>query len=161
MYEKILVALDGSSRAEEVLPHVSALANRFDSRLVLVMVVPDVLQVMSMEAASATAMGGIMGQDMKILTEAMDNQAEGGTRYLEDTARRLRGSDVVVDTVVRRGKASDEIIRCAQEENVDLMAICTRGHGGLKRWMFGSVADYVLRSSGVPVLLITPSGDEV
>ena len=55
------------------------------------------------------------------------------------------------------GKAEEAIIRYARDNQIDLIALATHGRGGLQNTLFGSVAQHVLRESGLPLLLIRPS----
>jgi nucleotide-binding universal stress UspA family protein len=74
--------------------------------------------------------------------------------YLEGVGAGLqeRGIPVRVDTV--EGQAHPQIVQFAEENEVDLIVISTRGQSGMSRWLMGSVADRVVRGSTVPVLLI-------
>ena len=76
--------------------------------------------------------------------------------YLEEVAEPLRENGLDVACVVLHGVAGDVIVSYAQNEPVDLIALATHGHSGLGRIVFGSVADHVLRESGLPILVIKP-----
>ena len=58
------------------------------------------------------------------------------------------------------GNSHEGIVSCAESEQVDLIVICTRGHSGLSHWLMGSVADRVVRGTGVPVLLVSARQEE-
>lgn len=58
-----------------------------------------------------------------------------------------------VETCVRIGRASEEILKCSEEKNVDLIVIGSRGLGGFSRTLLGSVSDKVLNAAKVPVLV--------
>jgi nucleotide-binding universal stress UspA family protein len=62
-----------------------------------------------------------------------------------------------VKAVTLLGKAEEAIIRYARDNQIDLIALATHGRGGLQNTLFGSVAQHVLRESGLPLLLIRPS----
>ena len=55
---------------------------------------------------------------------------------------------------MRVGPAADGILGCAAERRGDLIVMCTHGRGGLGRWVYGSVADRVLRGAPIPILLV-------
>ena len=57
-------------------------------------------------------------------------------------------------------RAGEAILSYAGRNNVDLIATATHGRSGLRRGIFGSVADYVLRESGLPMLVLRPQGRE-
>ena len=67
---------------------------------------------------------------------------------------RLRAAGLTVQTAVRTGDASPEIVAGAREEQADLIAMTTHGRGGLRRLLSGSTADGVLRHASVPVFLL-------
>jgi nucleotide-binding universal stress UspA family protein len=87
----------------------------------------------------------------------LDRQAH---EYLQKAAAMLRGAQPRVRLEVARGNPAVEILRVAAEQGVELIAMTTHGRGALGRWVFGSVADRVARSSPVPVLLVRPSEGE-
>ena len=146
MFRKILVCLDGSSLAEQVLPYATEVAERFGSKIVL-------LQVVHLPAsfAAAAAQGG-----EKILEEETRRLAGEATAYLEGVAAPLRAKGLEVETAAQEGPPSETIVAYARENAVDLIAIGTHGRKSLGRLVFGSVADHVLKHSNVPVLTVKP-----
>ena len=54
------------------------------------------------------------------------------------------------------GSPGPTIISYANESNIDLIAIASHGHSGLRNILLGSVAEYVVRESGLPILMIRP-----
>ena len=75
--------------------------------------------------------------------------------YLDEQAATARGSGFAVETVVRIGRAADEIVEAA--EGIDLLLIATHGRSGISRWWLGSVADKIVREVACPVLIIGPN----
>jgi len=65
---------------------------------------------------------------------------------------------VTVRVAAILGRAADKIVDFAERKGVDLIAMCTRGRGGLSRLILGSVADDVLRSTHLPILVVRPPG---
>ena len=136
MFEKILVCLDGSSLAEQILPYAVEVAQRFSSRIILLQVVPP----------SSVSTG-------------VDNTVEvfaPAKAYLERMAQPLRDAGLDVECVTLLETPGQAIISYANKSGAGLIAIATHGRGGLGRVMFGSVADFVLRESRLPVLMIRP-----
>jgi nucleotide-binding universal stress UspA family protein len=74
--------------------------------------------------------------------------------YLDGVAARLREQDIAVQVALVEGKPYVEIIRFAEENEIDLIVMSTRGHSGWSRWLLGSVADRVVRGATVPLLLV-------
>ena len=80
--------------------------------------------------------------------------------YLEKMAEPLRKDGLDVACVALHGLAGDTIVSYAQNEQVDLIALATHGYSGLGRIVFGSIADHVLKESGLPILIIKPQETE-
>jgi nucleotide-binding universal stress UspA family protein len=151
MFEKVLVCLDGSPLSEQILPHVIGEAQCCKSKLVLLHVVPEPF-------IATPGIPGVAGGPMKTpggLEQLKKEQDEAGV-YLEKMAAGLREKGIATETLVLEGDAGQAIIDYAHENDIGLIAIATHGRGGLGRVFFGSVADYVLKNSGLPVLLIRP-----
>ncbi len=146
MYSTILVPLDGSEVAEEALPSVENVGTRFSSQIVLLRVAPPPDVVVSGYRTIAKTHQAI---------EATTVEFEG---YLSRVADRLRSKGLIVHTEVKFGDPAEEIVDYAKDNAVDLIAMCTHGRGGISRWVYGSVADRVLRAAATPVLLIRWSG---
>jgi nucleotide-binding universal stress UspA family protein len=143
MYDRIVVALDGSALSESTLPHAEELGRRLGVPLHLVRVAdPVVLRFAATEAAIAYAE---LGGDLQ-------REEEEAKEYLATTADRLTANGATVTTEVRRGLAARELAAAASAS--DLLAIASHGRGGARRWLLGSVAEDVTRHASCPVLLI-------
>ena len=146
MYQKILVPLDGSELAECVLPHARAIASGCNvAELVLLQIV---------EPVPSWAAEGI---DINALENA---NLMAAREYLPKIQSQLEPEGFKVSSEVLEGKAAETIIEFAQQNAVDIIAIATHGRSGVSRWVFGSVADKVLRSTHIPVLVVRPAGCE-
>jgi nucleotide-binding universal stress UspA family protein len=89
--------------------------------------------------------------DMKVPLEQLEVQAQD---YLEEVAERLQQVGLKVQRVVRRGPAAEVIVDYADQMGIQQIVMATHGYSGISRWVHGSVAERVLQSAGVPVLLI-------
>ena len=147
MFQKILVCLDGSKLAEQILPYAAEQAVRFGSNLVL-------LQVVSL--ASIPAPTGIESVPVAVPNDQLAEAEAAAKDYLEGLALPLREKGLTVQCVTLIGHPAESIISHAEENRFDLVALATHGRSGLKRLVFGSVADRVIRKSGLPILLIKP-----
>lgn len=146
MFEKILVCLDGTPLAEQMVHYAAELAGKFHSTLVLL----QVLQVpSSLAAASAQGAESVIEEEMKRL-------AYESSTYLEGVAARLRENKLVVETVTLEGMPGDAIVDYANQNDTGLIAITTHGRQNLGRLVFGSVADHVIRNTTIPVLTVKP-----
>tara|TARA_B100000315_G_scaffold250729_1_gene284074 strand:- start:717 stop:1160 length:444 start_codon:yes stop_codon:yes gene_type:complete len=143
MFYNILVTLDGSELAQTVLPYVEEVANRFSCRkIILIRVVPPVRYFVE---GSFYEMG-----------DTREKLEEDAQTYLQKIAAGLDIKGLDIETEVRYGEVAGEIIGCAHDRGADLLAISTHGYSGIKRWVFGSVAERVLRHITIPILLIRP-----
>jgi nucleotide-binding universal stress UspA family protein len=136
MFERILVPLDGSALAEAILPHVALMAQRGRTRVLL----------LRTYAAGAGAGGEYAADTLEHKEEA--------EKYIERMTLRVEGEGLDVRGLARLGDAATTVLDTAKEENASLIAMTTHGRAGLHRWIFGSVAEKVLRASRVPVHLV-------
>jgi nucleotide-binding universal stress UspA family protein len=149
MFEKILVCLDGSILAEQILSLVEAQAKKFNSKVILLQVVP--LTATQIIGAGATY------TDAGVLAEQEQIGFDKAALYLENVSLMFKSKSIPVQAVViKSAPVGRAILTYAGENGVDLIAIATHGHGGFGRMVFGSVADYILRESGLPMLVIRP-----
>jgi nucleotide-binding universal stress UspA family protein len=146
MLQKILVCLDGSRLAEQILPYITEVALGCGSRVVL-------LEVTLPPSATVEPLTGFYRTTPieKILREEADGRA-----YLQRVAQRLRKKGLKVSSVTMPGDPGETIVGYARENEIDLIALSTHGRSGLSRLAFGSVADFVLKRSGLPILIRKP-----
>ena len=138
---KIMVSLDGSILAENSLPYARAIAKAFNSEILL-LAVPQVPQVQDYRAPD-TAVEKIRTQT----EETMDN-------FLDAVARSLRKDGVEVRTMTKGSLPVRTIVSTADEEDVDVIMLTSRGRGGLDRLFMGSVAESVVAESNRAVLMV-------
>jgi len=166
MYNKILVPLDGSELAECALPHVEVLAKSCDTADVILVSVTERVQgyrVLEGEGQPIPAPTGGWLQPSRPLGERLVPEAFGkkekqAQRYLDRIAKTLAAKGINVSTEVLLWKPAEAIVGYARQSGCDLIVMATHGRSGPSRWAYGSVADKVLRSSCVPVLLIRAPG---
>jgi nucleotide-binding universal stress UspA family protein len=145
---QILVPLDGSPLAEEVLGPATDLAQLWGSELTLLRVVHPVVFY------GDELLGWPAPYD-KELTAQLRSQAED---YVRDIAERLRRDGLRASGVAFVGwGAADAILKTARPEQVAAIAIATHGRGGVQRLALGSVADKLIRAAEVPVLVHRPT----
>ncbi len=147
MFQRILVPLDGSERAERAIPVAARLARISGGAVVLVRAVD-----------AQIAMLPYYDQPADLQRRTMEaNQAEA-TDYLTRIVGRPEFAGITAETVVREGPPSQEILKTADERAVDLIVICSHGRTGFKRWVLGSVAQHIARQSRNPVLVLREQG---
>lgn len=120
----VVIPLDGSELAEEALPYGNSIATRLGAELLLVQVI------------AGDAPGG---------------SDDAAREYLTQAAAKLGDS---VRTSLRMGDVAEQIIEAANETTEALIVMTTRGRSGLGRWLYGSIADRVVREAERPVLLV-------
>jgi nucleotide-binding universal stress UspA family protein len=140
MYKRILVPLDGSKLAEQALPHAALHAEQFGAQVVL-------LKVLGPLPEPSMAGRGV-------IRSAEEASARLAQDYLEGMAAGLREQGLSAQTEIVEGKPYLQIVRFAEEKEIDLIVMSTRGHSGLSRWLLGSVTDRVVRGATVPLLLV-------
>ena len=150
MYERILVALDGSDLAERVFPHVEPLAQTFGSTLILLHATTPPEKIVA-----ELSMGDAgMAEPMIDPTPILDAEQQGAREYLDDAARRLGAAGLTVEIDEPEGPAADAILRRADELGVGLIAMTTHGRTGVLHAIFGGVTEEVLHKATCPVLLV-------
>ncbi len=143
MYQTVLVPLDGSKRAEAILPHVEQLARRYESQVVL-------LQVIELVSSAPYALGASFDLSQDTLSRWVAD-AEG---YLAGVQSEFRANGIEARTRVETGPVVETIINVAEDEAVDLIAMASHGRTGLSRVFYGSVAAGILHRVDRPLLLI-------
>ena len=135
-FQRILVPLDGSDCAENVLPMAEKLAAELKASIVLLRV-----------ALTHTFPGVDPTEaELKVVREA--------EAYLQKVEDRLKAKGFKVDSHVRYGNDAEEILEHADGKDIDLIAMNTHGRSGVKLFLLGSVAEKVLRYSPKPIFLV-------
>ena len=166
MYKKILVPLDGSKLAEAALPHVEELAKGCDTEEVILVSVTERVQGYRAVEGSAEPVvlsGGGWGSSIqppgeRLVPEAFGKKEKQAQRYLDRVAKKLTAKGFNVSTEVLLWKPAEAIVGYAKQYGCDLIVMASHGRSGPSRWAYGSVADKVLRSSCIPVLMIRAPG---
>ncbi len=151
MFKKIMVCLDGSKLAEQVLPYAIDMAEAFRSKLIFFTAIPDPVIV-------APALPGVA--PAPVYTGAMVADAikgeEDAEAYLGRQVARAAEKGVAAEKAVMIGAPAATILEYAEKHGVGLITIVTHGRGGLERAVMGSVADHLLRHSEIPVFVVRP-----
>ena len=140
--QRILCPTDFSGPACTCVRAASELAEHFGAELILVNVVPAIPTL----PPDPNYVFKIPEYEKYLHADA-DEQ-------LRKARAELVGKNVRVRTMVGHGPAADEIVLIAKKEGVDLIVISTHGSTGLERWVFGSVAEKVVRLAECPVLTV-------
>lgn len=137
MYKKILVPLDNSPADNTILTHIRTLAKMTGANIVLVHV--------------ANGYAARLQEQLNLEDSA---EIKADRNYLEERKAELAEEGFIVKSFLASGEPPDEILRIAQEETCDLIAMSTHGHRMPKDIILGSVADKVRHRTNIPVLMI-------
>jgi nucleotide-binding universal stress UspA family protein len=143
MYQRILVPLDGSQRAEAILRHVEELALRFQAHVIFLQVVGPAALVAAPEMAYVNMRRREFDQRIK--------QAEA---YLAAQQGKFRQVGIETKVRVTVGPVVEAIVKIADQEDCDLIALSSHGRSGLSQVFYGSVAAGVLQRVNRPLLLV-------
>jgi nucleotide-binding universal stress UspA family protein len=144
MYDVILVPTDGSDPSERATERAVDLASRYDAAI-------HALYVIEAEA---------LAPDLN--TAALYDELESmGQRAIDDVIERAQAAGIeTVESAIASGSPSRAILEYVDDYAVDLVVMGTHGRTGLDRYLIGSVAEKVVRTSPVPVLTVPGSDSE-
>ena len=145
MYKEILVPLDGSKRAETILTHVEELAQHFKAEVIF-------LEVVKPEFVYTSIYSGV--HDIELQQKIIDEQVKGAKSYLSGLEGEFRKKDISTRSLIEIGSVVQTIIKVAERENTDLIALASHGRTGLSHVFYGSVAARVLHRVDRPLLLV-------
>lgn len=154
MFKRILVPLDGSKGAERAIPVAARIARTSGASIVFIHVVPAPATL----GTFGTGLHGTVAVEPEV--EVTEKDLADADNYLE-TITTAYASDLAglkTETDVATGATSPTIFLAARDEYVDLIVMYSHGETGLKRWIFGSVAQEAVRHSPVPVLVLNEQG---
>ncbi len=137
MYKKILVALENSRADRSLLPHVTELAKRLHSQLLLVHVAD-----------------GWVARNFEQLKLVESQEMKEDRGYLDATVAKLRAEGLEVTAHLALGDPPSEILKTADREKCDLIAMTTHGHRLIGDLILGSTINEVRHKASVPVLLV-------
>ncbi|NOZ59652.1 MAG: universal stress protein [Euryarchaeota archaeon] len=140
MYKSILIPTDGSEIAEEAVRHGVRLAKALNAK------------VYGLYVIDISAFAGIpteaVWESMRVLLE------EEGKRALASVEELAKELGVECETIIREGIPAEDIVSVAREKGADLIVMGTAGRTGLDRFLLGSVAEKVVRTSSCPVMVV-------
>jgi nucleotide-binding universal stress UspA family protein len=141
----ILVPLDGSAYAEEVLPIARALVSALETRMILAQAIPPPDTALTPD-----------GMAVALFTEDPVVAERAAREYLARLAATFAEQGATIETIVRHGEPAATIAAIAEEQGAALTVLATHGRTGLDRLLMGSVAERIVRHGATPVLLVRP-----
>lgn len=141
-YKHILIPLDGSELAELALVDAFSLAQLNQAEVTLLQIVSPIEHIIG------------DANQLLLVDELWALQEEAALHYLKNVSEREEYKNLAVHIAVEMGAAAEKIIDYAHRQPIDLIVMATHGRSGLRRWVYGSVADKVLRGANLPILLV-------
>src|SRR5262249_3992943 len=138
----ILVPLDLSPLAEQVLPVTNLIAQRCQSTVVLFHAIEPIQDLLSVSAGMFESF------------EQIDVRRARVSNYLQALEGESLARELSCERQISIGSPAGAILDFAEVANIDLIALTTHGRSGLQRWVYGSVASKVLNHTHVPLLLV-------
>ena len=145
-FKKILCPTDFSEPAAKALEVAAGMAGDYSSELLVVNVVEPIPTV---SAAGRFPLNHLQ----QYLSEAESDSK----KRLKELVAKVVPAKIKVRPIILTGQAAQQIVDLADKKKVDLIVIATLGQTGLKRLLFGSVAERVLKLTSLPVLIIRTS----
>lgn len=143
---RMLIPLDGSALAEQALSPALALAGIFHSQVVLLRVVAPV---------RAEVVEGVL-VDPSLAARMQDEAYVEADKYLKGICEKYARPGLVLHAEVRTGSAAEQILAFAEAAPSDVIAMATHGRTGLRRWVYGSVTEKILRTARCSMLVVRP-----
>ena len=145
MFKHLLIPLDGSELAEQALAAATELARQFNSQITLLRVA-DAPYLLTQATNRSFA---------ELITSLREAERQEAITYLRQCQETLQQEGFNVQYAVAEGEpVAEQILQRVKPLGADTIVMSTHGWGGLRRWVYGSVADRVLRHATVPVLLV-------
>jgi nucleotide-binding universal stress UspA family protein len=143
MFKQILLPLDGSEMSEQALRYAVQIAENFQAQLTILRVMVPLAKSYRGGSASISVIESAENEIRNIILE-----------YLKDLEAKIEMRNIPVQTVLREGNPSQQILQFIDKNKIDLVVMSTRGETGVTRWLLGSVTDHVVRGADVPVVVV-------
>jgi nucleotide-binding universal stress UspA family protein len=153
MFDKILVAVDGSEYSKKALNYAMELAEKYDGEITLIHVYSAVVPLASpvntlgsptMSTPASAAMAVRIAEDLKLM----------GEKILDDAEKTVKERRIRVEKVLKEGDAVREIVAVAQEGKFSIIVLGHRGMSRLRELVLGSVSEGVCHKATCPVMII-------
>ncbi len=152
MYEKILVALDGSEPSNNALEHAVSMATNFNAKLIIL----GVIQRVMIPIFPKEGFGGIPFSSSEDMAQYQEKLREVYQSVLDDAMIRVKEEHpgLLVEVVLKEGRPSATITDFAENEGVDLIVMGSKGIGRYTGWILGSTSRRVVESCTKPVIIV-------
>jgi nucleotide-binding universal stress UspA family protein len=147
MMQKILIATDGSKHSERAAEVGTEMAKLYGAAITILYV----MDVNKEYASLGDMISRVVDDLISNIRANLQNQGDLATTRVQEMAER---AGILAEIKIIEGYPAEEIIRTAEEGNMDLIVVGGIGATGLDKFLLGSVADKVVRNSKVPVLVV-------
>jgi nucleotide-binding universal stress UspA family protein len=155
IFQKILVALDGSEHSKRSLETAIEIAKNLNSKLVLFTVHHDTLAPVTSPEMAVHLSGTIPDGPSPELAEMVNEAAHDyDKKFLAEDEAKVRSEGIEVETELAEGDAVTEIVKKSKEGEFDLIIMGARGMSTIKKIFIGSVSDGVIKKAPCPVLVV-------
>jgi nucleotide-binding universal stress UspA family protein len=149
-----VITLDGSQLAEAALEPGLEIARLFDSHLTL-------LRVDQGEKLSSVDLGLLEMAGSGLGKEAAQVEGDQVKLYLQNVANEYGSPEKEIEIAITTGSSAQGILEFAEPRPIDLIIMATHGHTGLRRWVYGSVTEKVMRNADCAMLIVRPPEEEL
>lgn len=146
MFEKILIATDGSKHSERAASKGLEVAKLTGGRVTALYVADMGRYILPVDASYS-----ISGEIIESMRGSVLEEGKAAVMRVEEMAKE---AGVPFESKIIEGNPANDIIKFAEEGRADLIAIGGIGRTGLEKFLMGSVAEKVVRNSKVPVLVV-------
>jgi nucleotide-binding universal stress UspA family protein len=149
MFQRILVPVDGSVRAERAIPVAARMASASGGSVILVQAVSISLDMWPIPA---------LAPHPTMTQTILDADIAEVAKYLAGLTVSADLAEIPTETAVECGPTASTILSTAYSYNADVIVMCSHGYTGMTRWVLGSVAEKVARHASIPVLILREGG---
>lgn len=154
----IIVPLDGSPLANQIVPYARTLAHYYDATICLLFAVSETQRRQFFSEHPDfiwnTDEAPLEGLEHEPDERMFDALREHAVQHLEPIAEDLRAAGLEVETEVTFGWPASCIVEFAASRDAALIAMVTHGYSGMRRWALGSVTDKVVHAANVPIFIV-------
>lgn len=154
MFEKVLVALDGSEHSEKALETAIQIAKKFRAKLTLIHVYSVTVPAVVAPEPTTLTPAGVPVVTSAEVAKMVEAARMVGKRVLADGEQKAKSANVRVETVLKEGNTVQEIVALAKEVEFDLIVIGARGISRIEELLMGSVSEGVIKNAHCPVLVV-------
>ena len=154
MFDKVLVALDGSEHSERALETAIQIAKKFRAKMTILHVYSVTVPAVIAPEPTTLTPAGVPVVTSAEVAKMVEAARMVGNRLLTDGEQKAKSANVRVETVLKEGNTVQEIIALAKEGEFDLIVIGARGISRIRELLMGSVSEGVIKNAHCPVLVV-------